>query len=81
MQRLATGSVLHVPMPFVALAIASVVMWVVLHRSVYGRHLFATGRNETAARDIVDLYPAPPDRSLVRRRDSGQRRPALPANF
>jgi len=26
------------------------VMWVVLHRSVYGRHLFATGRNEIAAR-------------------------------
>ena len=26
------------------------VMWVVLHRSVYGRHLFATGRNEVAAR-------------------------------
>ena len=25
-------------------------MWVVLHRSVYGRHLFATGRNEVAAR-------------------------------
>ena len=38
------------PRPFVALVIASVVMWVVLHRSVYGRHLFATGRNEVAAR-------------------------------
>jgi ribose transport system permease protein len=25
-------------------------MWVVLHRSVYGRHLFATGRSEVAAR-------------------------------
>lgn len=25
-------------------------MWVVLHRSVYGRYLFAVGRNETAAR-------------------------------
>jgi ribose transport system permease protein len=25
-------------------------MWVVLHRSIYGRHLFATGRNEVAAR-------------------------------
>ena len=29
---------------------SSAVMWVVLHRSVYGRHLFATGRNEIAAR-------------------------------
>ncbi len=50
LQRLATGSLLHVPTPFVALVLTSVVMWVVLHRSVYGRHLFATGRNETAAR-------------------------------
>jgi ribose transport system permease protein len=50
LQRAATGSVLHVPTPFVALVVASVVMWVLLHRSVYGRHLFATGRNEVAAR-------------------------------
>jgi len=50
LQRIATGSVLHVPTPFVALVVASVVMWVVLHRSIYGRHLFATGRNEVAAR-------------------------------
>jgi ribose transport system permease protein len=50
LQRAATGSVFHVPTPFVALVVTSVVMWVVLHRSVYGRHLFATGRNEIAAR-------------------------------
>jgi hypothetical protein len=50
LQRLATGSLLHVPTPFVLLVLSSVVIWVVLHRSVYGRHLFATGRNETAAR-------------------------------
>ena len=50
LQRLATGSVVHVPTPFVALVAVSTVMWVVLHRSVYGRHLFATGRNEIAAR-------------------------------
>jgi ribose transport system permease protein len=50
LQRIATGSVLHVPTPFITLVIASLVMWVVLHRSVYGRHLFATGRNEVAAR-------------------------------
>src|SRR5689334_5010067 len=50
LQRLATGSVLHVPTPFVALLVISAAMWVVLHRSVYGRHLFATGRNEIAAR-------------------------------
>jgi ribose transport system permease protein len=50
LQRLATGSFLHVPTPFVTLLIASAIMWVVLHRSIYGRHLFATGRNEVAAR-------------------------------
>jgi ribose transport system permease protein len=50
LQRVATGSVAHVPTPFVALVVASVVVWIVLHKSVYGRHLFATGRNEVAAR-------------------------------
>jgi ribose transport system permease protein len=50
LQRLATGSLLDIPTPFVALVVVSVVMWVVLHRSIYGRHLFATGRNDVAAR-------------------------------
>ena len=40
----------HVPTAFVALVAVSTVMWLLLHRSVYGRHLFATGRNEIAAR-------------------------------
>lgn len=39
-----------IPMPFVLLIIISVITWVVLHRSVYGRYLFATGRNPEAAR-------------------------------
>ncbi len=47
---LATGKPLGVPMPFVLLIAISIVMWVVLHRSVYGRYLFAVGRNEMAAR-------------------------------
>ena len=47
---MATGSVFQVPTPFIALIAVSIVMWVVLHRSVYGRHLLATGRNEVAAR-------------------------------
>jgi len=50
LQQLATGSVFQVPTPFIALIAVSIVMWVVLHRSVYGRHLVATGRNEIAAR-------------------------------
>jgi ribose transport system permease protein len=50
LQRLMTGSFFGVPTPFVAMAVIGLVMWVVLHRSVYGRHLFATGRNEVASR-------------------------------
>jgi len=58
-QSLATGSLpIHlshrisfdVPAPFVVLVVVSIVMWIVLHRSVYGRHLYAVGRNEEAAR-------------------------------
>jgi ribose transport system permease protein len=37
-------------MPFILLIIISIVMWIVLHRSVYGRYLFAVGRNEEATR-------------------------------
>jgi ribose transport system permease protein len=50
LQSMATGSVLGVPTPFIILVIISVLMWVVIHRSVYGRYLFAVGRNEVAAR-------------------------------
>ena len=50
LRNLATGTVAGIPMPFVLLGIVSLVMWVVLHRSVYGRRLFAVGRNEEAAR-------------------------------
>ncbi|HJQ31428.1 MAG TPA: ABC transporter permease [Pyrinomonadaceae bacterium] len=50
LRNLATGSLFGVPTPFVLLVIISVVMWVVLHRSVYGRYLYAVGRNEMAAR-------------------------------
>jgi len=47
---LANGNVLGIPMPFVVLIIIALITWVVLHRSVYGRYLFATGRNSEAAR-------------------------------
>ena len=50
LRDLATGSLMGIPTPFVLLVLISVVMWVVLHRSVYGRYLFAVGRNEEAAR-------------------------------
>jgi ribose transport system permease protein len=50
LRELATGSVGGVPMPFVILVVVALGMWVMLHRSIWGRHLFAVGRNEEAAR-------------------------------
>jgi len=47
---LSTGSLFGIPNPFVLLMIVGAVMWVMLHRSVYGRKLFAVGRNAEAAR-------------------------------
>jgi ribose transport system permease protein len=47
---IANGNLFGIPMPFVLLLIISALTWVVLHRSVYGRYLFATGRNAEAAR-------------------------------
>ena len=50
LQFLANGKLWGLPMPFVLLLIIAAIMWVFLHRSIYGRYLFATGRNEDAAR-------------------------------
>jgi len=50
LRNLATGSLVGIPTPFVLLLAVSLVMWIVLHRSVYGRYLYAVGRNEEAAR-------------------------------
>jgi len=47
---IASGNLLGVPMPFVLLTVIGLVAGVMLHRSVYGRHLFAVGRNEEASR-------------------------------
>jgi len=50
LRHIASGTLLGAPMPFVILIGLSVVMWFVLHRSIYGRYLLAVGRNEQAAR-------------------------------
>ena len=39
-----------IPHSFFAMIVVAAIMWVVLHRSVFGRHLFAVGKNEEAAR-------------------------------
>ena len=50
LRRLANGNLFGIPMPFILLLIIAAIAWVILHRSVYGRYLFATGRNSEAAR-------------------------------
>jgi ribose transport system permease protein len=50
LRELCTGQFLGIPMPFVMLIVIAIIMWVVLHRSIYGRYLLAVGRNEQAAR-------------------------------
>jgi ribose transport system permease protein len=50
LRSLASGKLFGVPAPFVILIMLSVIMWFVLHRSIYGRYLLAVGRNEQAAR-------------------------------
>src|SRR5215212_4609218 len=48
LRYVANGNLFRIPMPFVLLIIIAVLGWVLLHRSVYGRYLFATGRNPEA---------------------------------
>jgi len=50
LQTLANGKWFGLPMTFVLLILVSIALWIVLHRSVYGRYLFAVGRNEEATR-------------------------------
>ena len=50
LKSIASGKLLGVPMPFIILLIVGFIMWVLLHRSIYGRYLLAVGRNEEAAR-------------------------------
>ena len=50
LEWLTTGRVYGVPNSFTAFAVLAVIMAVLLHRSVFGRYLFAVGKNEEAAR-------------------------------
>jgi len=45
----ATGNFLGMPIPFILLMIIGMIFWVVIHKSVYGKYLFAVGRNEEAS--------------------------------
>ncbi len=50
LEWLTTGRTLGVPHSAIAFALVAAVLAVVLHRSVFGRYLFAVGKNEEAAR-------------------------------
>ena len=50
LKSFATGKFLGLPGTFVILIVVATIMWFVLHRSTYGRYLFAVGRNEDATR-------------------------------
>src|SRR4051812_5158673 len=50
LEWLTTGRSWGVPHSFIVFILAALVMGVVLHRSVFGRYLFAVGQNEEAAR-------------------------------
>ena len=50
LRSLTSGKFCGLPMPFVILMVLAIIMWFVLHRSIYGRYLLAVGRNEQAAR-------------------------------
>jgi ribose transport system permease protein len=50
LEWLTVGRSFGIPNSFIAMLVIAAVMWVVLHRSVFGRYLYAVGRNEEAAR-------------------------------
>lgn len=50
LKGLLTGNLFGVPMQFLLLVFLAVLFGTVLHKSKFGRHLYAVGRNEEAAR-------------------------------
>ena len=50
LSNIASGNVAGIPNTFILLIILALILGVLLHRSVYGRWLYAVGKNEEAAR-------------------------------
>src|SRR5262245_51438095 len=50
LEWLVAGRTFGIPHSFIAFILIAIIMGVVLHRSVFGRYLFAVGKNEEAAR-------------------------------
>ncbi len=60
LEQLTIGRIGGVPVSFMAMLLIAAVMWIVLHRSVFGRYLLAVGKNEEAAR-----YSGIPTRRVI----------------
>jgi ribose transport system permease protein len=50
LEFLAAGRSFGVPNTFIAMLVMTAIIWVVMHRSIFGRYLYAVGKNEEAAR-------------------------------
>lgn len=50
LEFLVSGRTAGIPHSTIAFAVVAVFAWFLLHRTVFGRHLFAVGKNEEAAR-------------------------------
>jgi ribose transport system permease protein len=50
LEHFLTGDIMGLPSAFVSLIVISIIMHFILHASIYGRYLFALGRNEEATR-------------------------------
>ncbi len=50
LEWIAAGRTYGVPHTFVIFLLVASIMWVLLHRSIFGRYLYAIGKNEEAAR-------------------------------
>src|SRR5262249_58315433 len=50
LSSIASGNIAGIPNTFIFLIILALILGVLLHRSVYGRWLYAVGKNEEAAR-------------------------------
>ncbi|HEX4298045.1 MAG TPA: ABC transporter permease [Devosia sp.] len=50
LEAVTTSRPFGVPVSIIALLVCAIIMWVVMHRSVFGRYLYAVGKNEEAAR-------------------------------
>lgn len=50
LQNIVAGRTAGIPHSVIAFAVVAVISWFVLHRTVFGRHLLAVGKNEEGAR-------------------------------